>query len=226
MFQEHWEKPRVCTLRDLPKQRTLGKDTLTWFSRLRMVNDCLSISCWCFPSALLGFSTQSPRVVSPVTKLATPLGITILLFLVWVVYSQSGINFLIACFCVLLGPLMSWASNLIFLIQPWFLFFLINLCICFLLCLQKRIHAGFRKLDSRICEFPVLEKRLHAFVFLHNCICNFLDDFFKSFYPVRFVAWWFLLLYGHLMSAESIFPTRFIFQNILLTENIYPRFSS
>ena len=50
----------------------------------------------CFFS--IGVLTQSPRVLIPIIELATPLGITILLFLVWVVQCQSGLNLWFACY--------------------------------------------------------------------------------------------------------------------------------
>lgn len=55
------------------------------FSSLSIRMTCLLSSCWCMPFDLLGFSTQTLGCIIPVIELVTPLGNTILYFLVWVV---------------------------------------------------------------------------------------------------------------------------------------------
>ena len=59
--------------------------------------ECVFLCIENFQSASV--SAQDPRGTFPLTKLATTLGTTPLLFLVWVCSSQSGLSCLFACCC-------------------------------------------------------------------------------------------------------------------------------
>lgn len=96
----------------------------SYFSSLSIRTSCLHVSLWCMPSALLGFSTQYPRVILPVTELVTSLGKTFLFFLYWVVSSWWGSIWLILCFYSVCDLFSSRASSLLFSIKPGFFIFL------------------------------------------------------------------------------------------------------
>lgn len=135
-FEEHRELQRVWTLCDLLEWRKFGYGRsyvvclykhFAWVVWVFLV-----VVCFCS----VGVLTQSPRVLIPKTELVTPLGITILLFLVWVVQCQSRLDLWFACCYSFI-----WSTRVLVLKSDLFdlaLFFtfLAKLCVRLLLYLQ------------------------------------------------------------------------------------------
>lgn len=131
--EEHRELQRVWTLQDLLEWRKSQYDRsyvvclykhFSWVVWVFLV-----VVCFCS----IGVLTQSPMVLIPITKLATLLGITILLFLVWVVQCQSGLSLWFACCYILIWStrVLDLKSDIFYL--AWFFTFIAKLCICLLL---------------------------------------------------------------------------------------------
>ena len=121
---------------ELPKRRTSGyvhPHIVCLFKHVSwVVCVFLAVDYSCF----IGVLTQIPRGLIPLTELATPLGITILLFLVWVVQCQSKLSLWFAFCCSL-----TWSSRIsdlkfdLFDLASFFIF-LAKLSIHTFVCLQ------------------------------------------------------------------------------------------
>ena len=121
-----------------------------------------------FALALLGFQPKALRYL--LTELATPLGITILLFLVWVIQCQSGLSSQFACYHYIACSCKNSDFKSDFFHQASFLFFLVKFYIRTFVSLQKCIQACFSELKSHIRGFLLAETRVHVAVQRHNCI--------------------------------------------------------
>lgn len=82
---------------------------------------------------------------------------------------------------MLFDSLESQALGLIFLIRPWFLFFPNWALYTVFSWITVTYKCRFPQVDSRICEFLVLEMRVHSSVSLHGRIYNFLNFFSNLF---------------------------------------------
>ena len=129
----------------------------------------LVVVCFCS----IGVLTQSPRVLIPVTELATPLGMTILLFLVWVVQCQLGLSSWFACCDSFSCSCRNLDLKSDLFDQALFFIFLAKLSIHTFVCLQKHTHGCFCELKLCIQEFILSKVCVHALVLGHSCIYHF-----------------------------------------------------
>lgn len=148
--------------------------------------------------------------------MATPLGTTLLLFLVWVFSSQSGLSCLFACcFCVVCSWILSFAS----FFRLFFIFLEIFYIRCFS-CLQRCIYACFLKWTYIYASFlrhsRIYTQSIHQYSRIYLAIFKI----FKSFCLWR-SAWWFdSVLNSHFPISVVSFTASILFQFSLIVRSV------